>query len=182
MTDTTKKILPLVDLANRHPGLTEAVANSYLEAARICLDRHHNSPTEFRLKDESVESVAQIDWTLTDDRIRRAWANTDDATRDGAYAVALASTEMSRNLVAVSRAETKTGADYYVAPPGANNEDMEAWLRLEVSGTDLDDKQVGYRLNQKVAQADKGDSNLPAIAAVVGFKSSVIALRSVNKK
>lgn len=182
MVDSITKVLPLDDLAARHPGLTEAVANSYLEAARICLDRHHNSPAEFRLTDESIESITQVDWTLTDDREKRAWANTDDATRDGAYAVALASTELSRNLVAISRAETKTGADYYVAPPDADVEDMESWLRLEVSGTDLDEKQVGYRLNQKVTQASKGNSNLPALAAVVGFRASVISLRSVEKE
>lgn len=177
---TDERDLPLAELWTRHVGLTEAVASAYIEAARVCLDRHHESPKEFRLIDDSDESNANVLWDVTDDRVKRAWANTEDATRDGAYAMAIASAELSRDLVAVQRAETKTGADYYVAPRDAALDDMESLIRLEVSGTDLDQYQVGYRVTQKVAQAKKGDSNLPALAAVVGFKASVISLKSVD--
>lgn len=177
---TDEKDLPLADLSARHVGLTEPLSNAYIEAARVCLDRHHQSPQKFRLIDDALESTANVLWDTTDDRTKRAWANADDATRDGAYAMAIASAELSRAFVAVSRAETKTGADYYVAPVTANSDDMESWIRLEVSGTDLDEKQVGYRVTQKVAQAKKGNSNLPALAAVVGFRASMISLRSVD--
>jgi hypothetical protein len=172
--------LPLADLSSRHVGLTRAVAAAYIEAARVCLDRHHESPQEFRLVDDSEESTTNVSWDATDDRAKRAWANADDATRDGAYAMAIASVELTRKVVAVSRAETKTGADYYVAPIDSANEDMESWIRLEVSGTDLDEKHVGYRVTEKVAQAKKGNSNLPALAAVIGFKASLISLKSVG--
>jgi len=180
MQEIEQRVLPLDDLSDRHPGLTKALADAYHEAARVCLDRHHNPPTEFHLTDNDVSLHARVGWTATNDQTRRAWANAAEATRDGAYAMAIASTELSRNLVAVSRAETKTGADYYVAPAGTNDDDMESWLRLEVSGTDLDEKQVSYRLNQKVNQAEKGSSNLPALAAVVGFRASVISIKSVE--
>lgn len=33
--------LPLADMATRHTGLTEEVSSCYLQAARVCLDRHH---------------------------------------------------------------------------------------------------------------------------------------------
>lgn len=176
-----KKSLPLADLSARHVGLTDAVANAYVEAARVCLDRHHASPTEFRLLDNVDEMIANVEWISTGDREKSAWANTDDATRDGAYAVAIASAELSRNFVAVQRAETKTGADYDVGPVGSTANDMESLFRLEVSGTDLDEQQVGYRVTQKVNQAKAGKSNLPALAAVVGFKAAVIALKSVEE-
>jgi hypothetical protein len=172
--------LPLADLSARHLGLTEAVANAYIEAARVCLDRHHESPSDFRLIDDLEETITKVTWDATGDREKKAWANTDDATRDGAYAMALASTELSRSFVAVSRAETKTGADYYVAPVDVEIDDMESWIRLEVSGTDLDEQQVGYRVTQKVKQAKEGNSNLPALAAVVGFRAAVISLKSVD--
>lgn len=73
--------------------------------------------------------------------------------------------------MAVRRAETLTGSDWYVAPDGTDSNDLETCIRLEVSGikagTSVD---VQRRLREKVAQAARGQSNLPAIAAVVGFK------------
>jgi hypothetical protein len=38
------------------------------------------------------------------------------------------------------------------------------------------------RLNQKVVQAEKGDSDLPAIAAVVGFSAVKVLAADVEKK
>jgi hypothetical protein len=45
-------VLLLNDMAERHPGLTSAIAANYLEAARVCLDRHHKSPQQFALFDK----------------------------------------------------------------------------------------------------------------------------------
>ena len=61
--------------------------------------------------------------------------NADDATRDGAYSLSLAAIESTLNLVAISRAETRSGADYYVGAPDAVN--LEDAFRLQISGTDL---------------------------------------------
>jgi hypothetical protein len=156
-------------MAERHRALTLSVAGSYLEAARVCLDRHHTSPKEFTLENDRAESIAKVEWEVTDSRVQAAWANVDDATRDGAYAVALAATELLRGMVAVHRAETKTGADYYIAPIGEKLEDLENWWRLEVSGTHSDKSEVKRRLRIKLEQAKQGKSNLPALAAIVGF-------------
>lgn len=110
-----------------------------------------------------------------------AWANESDATRDGAYAVSLAAVEVREDLVAMRRAETLTGADYYVAASGSDPDDLEHSFRLEVSGTDSGDMGVvRQRLMQKQAQARAGRSNLPAIAAVVGFKAIVVAIARVE--
>ena len=82
-----------------------------------------------------------------------------------------------RGLVAVRRAETRTGADYYVGEPEAGLEDLEASFRLEISGTDEGNEScIISRLREKLTQASKGNSNLPAIASVVGFA----ALRIVS--
>jgi hypothetical protein len=43
-------ILPLDELADRHPGLTPAIAASDLEAASVCLSRHHQAPTDFEIQ------------------------------------------------------------------------------------------------------------------------------------
>jgi hypothetical protein len=174
-------ILPLENMAVRHPGLTSALAESYLEAARVCLDRHHKPPQQFQLTDEVSNTAIQVEWKSTDAQCQAAWANRDDATRDGAYACALAATELCKGFVAIRRAETKTGADYYIAPLGEDFEDLENWFRLEVSGTDQGTfAEVKRRLAIKIDQAKNGKSNLPAIAAVVGFKAQSIVIQTVE--
>ncbi|AFY50733.1 hypothetical protein Nos7524_5008 [Nostoc sp. PCC 7524] len=147
----------------------------------MCLDRHHISPKEFTLENDKVESIAKVDWDITDNRIRGAWANIDDATRDGAYAVAIAATELSRGLFAVRRAETRTGADYYIAPINEDLEDLENCFRLEVSGTHSDKSEVKKRLRIKIEQTKQGNSNLPALAAVIGFKVQLILIQTVDQ-
>jgi hypothetical protein len=128
------KSLRFSDLSTRHIGVSDGVSDSYSEAARVCLDRHHKSPVEFRLRDNSKDAVANALWVRADGRTINAWANRDDATEAGAYALALAAIEVMRGLVAVRRAETRTGADYYLGDPSITFEDLEAsfgWRYLE---------------------------------------------------
>jgi hypothetical protein len=173
--------LPLHNMEDRHPGLTREVAAAYIQAARVCLDRHHTSPTDFSLRKDSRSVLALVEWDATNQRTRMAWANEIDATELGAYAMVLAAIELSEGMVAVRRAETGTGADYYVGPPGTSGEDLESCYRLEVSGTDRGSDTIIYgRLLDKVEQATKGKSNLPAMAGVVGFLSKLIFLREVG--
>jgi hypothetical protein len=94
----------------------------------------------------------------------------------------LAAVELSDELFAVRRAETKTGADYYVAPAGASPEDLEDCIRLEVSGTDRGNlSDVAQRLKKKLEQAARGACNLPAMAGVVGFRARVILLSPLEE-
>jgi hypothetical protein len=173
----SKSKLRLEGLAKRHGGLTEPIADSYIEAARVCLDRHHESPIEFEIDNSGTKTEAITEWQQTDERIRRAWANEIDATEAGAYACTLAAVELSEGLVAVHRAETKTGADYYIAPAGTSPGDLEKCVRLEISGVDRGGPTaVAQRLRSKLEQAAAGESNLPAMAGVVGFRARVILL------
>ena len=169
-------------MEQRHRGLTKAIADLYTEAAGVCLDRHHRSPKNFDLDDRSgSESTVAVAWQKPDKRTRDAWANETDATEAGASACALAAIELSDDLVAVRRAETGTGADYYVAPSGASVDDLEDCLRLEVSGVDRGSKRiVRRRLGDKLNQAAKGKSNLPALAGVVGFKARLIVMAALE--
>lgn len=165
--------LPFHRLTERHPGVTRGVGEYYTEAARVCLDRHHSSPIQVRIDSQRGLIVSIAEWTPTDEQTRRAWANEIDATEAGAYALALAAVELAQGQVAVRRAETRTGADYYVAPIGAAKvQDLEDWYRLEVSGVDRgDENAIRGRLREKLQQALNGASNLPALAAVIGFRA-----------
>ena len=175
--------LPIHNLSARHPGLTDAVASYYTEAARVCLDRHHRSPVDFQIDNRPVGLSASADWEPTDERTKNAHANEIDATEAGAYACSLAAVELAMQMVAIHRAETATGADYYIGPVGSTAADLEASLRLEISGVDRGTPAtVAQRLDAKLEQAAAGRSNLPALAGVVGFRARVIVLRPVEHK
>jgi hypothetical protein len=174
--------LPLRDLHERHRALTVPIAGGYEEAASVCLQRHHTPPVDVTLADNGTRSSASVDWIPPDERTRDAWANETDATEAGAYACIIAGVEALRDLYAVRRAETGTGADYYIAPAGRGVDDLEDCLRLEVSGVDHgDEKEVLKRLSAKVRQARAGSSSLPAIAGVVGFGARLLAVQDVSE-
>lgn len=175
-------MLRLGALADRHPGLTKAIGEGYCEAAAVCLSRHHRPPTDLVVDYEDNTSEYSANWTEPDLRTKRAWANEIDATEAGAYAVSLAAVELTKGLVAVRRAETLTGADYYVAPVGINPDDLEECVRLEVSGLDKGNRAViQQRLKSKISQAAAGASNLPAIASVVGFRQRAVVIAKVDE-
>lgn len=167
----------------RHAGLTQPIAATYEEAASVCLDRHHLSPIELLLFDNGVASRAQISWAKPGARTVGAWANKTDTTEAGACACVIAAVEHLRGLLALRRADTGTGADYYVALPGACENDLENCLRLEVSGVDSgSEREIAKRVLAKIAQAARGDSNLPALAGVIGFRAKLLIVRDVRDK
>ena len=178
----TSTRLPLDDMAKRHTGLTPEIAAVYHQAACVCLDRHHTPPTEFNVQKGNRRDLrVRVEWAVTDERARNAWSNSIDATEAAAYAVALAATELMDGLVAIRRAETGTGADYYVGTAGTSADDLEACLRLEVSGVDKGPVSVvAQRLREKLDQTRYGNSNLPAMAGVVGFKAKLVMLEHVG--
>jgi hypothetical protein len=82
--------------------------------------------------------------------------------------------------VAVLRAHTRSGADYFIAPQGTPRGDVENATRLEISGVDKGDgKAVRARLLQKMDQARRGESDRPAMAAVIGFKAATVMYEQV---
>lgn len=178
---TTTQTLMLEGLDERHPGLTKSIAGSYCEAARVCLDRHHISPVVFDIHRAQGQHKAETAWEAAGERIRLAWANTTDTTEAGAYCVALAAVEVTVGLVAVSRAEVLSGADYYLGESKEQVEDLEKSRRLEVSGVDQGGlTALRARLAQKVRQSRDGESNLPALAAVVGFSATTVLTEDVD--
>jgi hypothetical protein len=109
-----------------------------------------------------------------------AWANATDATEAGACGCVIAGIELLRGYFAVRRAQTGTGADYYIGPPGSGKTDLEDCLRLEVSGVGAGDSQeVRSRLARKVQQARDGNSSLPALAGIIGFSARLLMVEDV---
>jgi hypothetical protein len=191
MTMSRKNGGPIVDelptlesLHERHFGFHQVVCHSFAQAARVCLARHHVPPTDFDIENRGTEETAarRLEWNLPDARERATWNNRDDATRDGAYSIAIAVVEAELELFAVSRAETRTGADYLLGQQmEGESDDLEAAYRLEVAGDDRGELPgIRSRLKRKVQQAKDGDSDLPALACVVGFAARTVMLEMVG--
>ena len=177
MTATT---LPLENAHERHYALPLEVAACYHQAARVCLDRHHTSPVEFRIEDDTGSVPVEVKWDTTDARSRAAWANRDDATRDGGYLCVIAAAEVRDDLYAIRRVQVGGRADYYVGPRDTLPDDMESCFRLEISGIDSGYRTaVIRRLGIKVAQVS-GGGTFPAMAGVIGFAAGLIVLRWVD--
>lgn len=174
--------LNLEDMHERHRALTPPIAGSYQEAAGVCFSRHHTPPVQVALEDNGIKSTKEVTWSVPNTRVLDAWANKTDATEAGAYGCVIAGVEELRGLVAVRRAETGTGADYYVGFPGAGVTDLEDCIRLEVSGVDAGDyREVEKRILLKIRQAREGNSSLPALAGVIGFLSKILVIRDVQE-
>ncbi|MDM0030075.1 hypothetical protein [Variovorax saccharolyticus] len=167
------KQLRFEDLAERH-DIDPHQLQGYANAAKVRLETHHTPPVDFEVTSNGTTVVYEVKWAPVDERLRRSYNNADDAKRDGAYVMAFAAVEDLEGMVSVARAETKTGADYYVAPIGTRSDDLENACRLEVSGTDGSIVEARQRLRQKQAQTRRGAGVEPAIAAVVGFKTKLI--------
>jgi hypothetical protein len=175
--------LPLIDLDQRHPGITKSIGDTYCEAASVCLARHHQPPIHIEIKHAPNAATCSAEWHEPDARVKGAWANEIDATEFGAYGVSLAALELASGLVAVRRAETRTGADYYLAPAGSEVSDLETCLRLEVSGVDAGDPAaINERVRKKLGQLSKGSKNTPGLAAVVGFRERVVVIEEQTAK
>jgi hypothetical protein len=58
-------------MSDRHPELTQPLAASYNESARVCLDRHHTSPTEFNVQNGTKRMQATVEWETIDERAQR---------------------------------------------------------------------------------------------------------------
>lgn len=174
--------LTFENLCERHPGISPGISAGFDEATQVCLDRHHASPVTFEINRGSSRIEVDLYWLPAQLRLRRAWGNDIDATEAAACAIVLAAIEVSDNLVALGRAETRTGADYYLGRAGGSEDltDFECCFRLEVSGVDKGDlATVKARLREKVRQAACGKSNIPAIASVVGLLQKIVLIEDV---
>lgn len=183
MPSAAKRKLRIDSLHERHTGLTPSLSGTFFETASVCLSRHHDSPVDMQVVCNGVTSTQSLEFPKPDARVLNAWANDVDTTESGAYGVSLAAVEAEEKLVAIRRAETLTGADWYVAPIGTTTADLENCFRLEVSGIDAGGRSVvEARLRQKIEQTRRGASNLPAIASVVGFREKTVVIQKVSEE
>jgi hypothetical protein len=135
-------------LHERHPGLTPALGDTFAEAARVSLSRHHESPVFLEIRFHDAQERRGLLFDQPEERTKNAHANLTDATSWGAYGISLAVLDAVAGLV---------GSDWYVAPADAPDDDLEATLRLEVGGVGPGTVADVLRyLKSKVEQAGPG--------------------------
>ncbi|MCY1042698.1 hypothetical protein OV208_15340 [Corallococcus sp. bb12-1] len=178
--DVAGSLPPLDSLHERHSGVTPIVCAYFGEAARCMLSMHHVSPCLLSIRNNQSKKKRTISWSAVSEKDRYAHANLDDATRDGAYIVAVAVVEAELGLFTVERATTRTGCDFY-ASPHQDPDDLEEAYRLEVSGTNLgNESDVRTRLKEKIEQTRRAGAILPAVACVVGFEARTVMIEKAE--
>jgi hypothetical protein len=110
--------LKLDRLHDRHPGLTQALGESYTEAACVCWSRHHAPPVTVSLRHDKGDEHRIVNFAVPDARARDAYANEIDTTEMGAYGVSLAAVEDVEGLVAMSGPKRSQGR-IGTSPPSA---------------------------------------------------------------
>lgn len=192
-TEETSKRVPLgqslpdlYELHLRHFGITPDLCRSYAEAVRVCLSRHHEPPVELEITSDvqswsRLMSRREVWWSPPNHSMRRAWANLNDTTRDAACLLSMAVVEAEYGMVVIARADTGSGADYYIGYPEDLN-DLESAFRLEVSGIDRGGElEIRSRLRRKVLQVRNGQVDSLALVSVVGFAAKRVAISEVDQ-
>ena len=173
--------ISLAGLNKWHPCITPALAEVMFEAARVCLDRHHAPPLDFDVRADGQWETVHLNWPPSNSRLRRAWGNQNESIEWGAVAVALAYVGQIAGLLAVRRAQHGSGADYFVTPEDADLHDLEARIRLEVSGMERGElADLNRRLAQKLEQLRRGRPQGPGFAVVVGFSAKTLCVASLG--
>ena len=177
MPNPKEAALPIHDMASRHPGLTTGIASSLNEAARVCLSRHHDSPTGVDIHHGGDESTVSVDWQPPTTGEQRAFADSTRTTELGAEACALAAVELTTGLIAVERSRRGTGADYLVGDSEPDTDDAENLTRLEIAGRDsISPASLERLLDDKTRQVVEGHDDRPGFAAVVGFNPCAVRI------
>lgn len=164
--DSMAKPLELKSIVTTMPGLTRAKAAAFVEAASVCLwERSHRDKTVLHVQGQ-FEVQYDMGWEHPTEQTRRTYADPQEATEEGATAVAIAVVVDSTEYVVVERAMKSGGFDYWLG-----YEPAVLAARLEISGIrDGTASSIKARMKQKLEQmSPSDDSGFPGYAVVVEF-------------
>lgn len=135
----------------RMPGLTAAKAAALCEAATVCLDdQGHESGVRLDVHGSTATAYALVHHE-PDDSQRRTYADDEEATEEGATAIAVAVVLDITEYLVVERAAKGGGFDYWL---GSEIGDFQA--RLEMSGIRHGSVQeIRGRLRRKQRRRDR---------------------------
>lgn len=151
------------------PALTPASGERLTEAASQCLESHgHALRVSLEVVGHHTETFL-LERMPVDDVIQRTFSDPEEATEEGACAIAILLVRELTGWSVVRRARRGTGFDYYLGSDAS----LDFQARLEVSGIlQGTEAQIEARRQQKRIQTMKSDStlgHLTAYAVVVEF-------------
>jgi hypothetical protein len=164
--------LVLASIAKGHPGLTLEKAAALVQAAAVCLHENgHRSGVALKVV-ASPPSAHALEFDAPTAKAKRAHDDLQEATEDGAMAVAIAVvTRVTKHRV-VLRSRKGTGFDWWLGPRAGVFE-----ARLEVSGILHGPGEVNGRVKDKLKQMTPTDAGgLPGYAAVIEFGTPQAAI------
>lgn len=175
--DAAIQPLDLAHVAECMPGLLPEYAVALAYAAAVCLEEEgHAVGVQLAVSEEGdPQRRFTLSWPAATDPARRTWADADEATEQGACAVAAVLVKAMADLLVVHRSRRGTGFDYWVGSPGQLEPLFQQKARLEVSGIRhaLDDAHVRARERQKVGQVLGMETAefrpIPRIVVIVDF-------------
>ena len=145
------EVLNLTDLKQGSIGITQAVGESFAEAAAVCLEKQgHLSGISMKV-DGSFNEVCQVVWEKTTEQMKRCHADLQYATELGAYGIAALLVVMLTDFRIVRRSCKGTGFDYWLGNENNTGTLFQNKCRLEVSGI------------------LKGNKNIPEMLFIVEF-------------
>ena len=115
------------------------------------------------------ETSFALDWPATTDQLRREWADPQEATENGAVAVAILLADIMTEYYVIERSYKSTGIDYWL---GKKDEFfLQKAARLEASGIRNGERHsVDARVKAKLKQSEQSKSTgLPVVVVVVEF-------------
>ena len=180
-------ILNLNSLFSGRPGLTPSEGGHLAECAVVCYDNcEYRALPDLQTVGRHNQPFTLIGPPVTN-RMRRTYADLQEATEYGACGIAVLLMEASEGLTICERASKGSGGfDYYLTPLSAEQElDTDNFLgtataALEVSGIlegNIVDLQ--YRLNEKRRQLQERPQLLPVYIVVVGFSTSTARMETL---
>jgi hypothetical protein len=145
-------------------------------AAAVCLEeRGHQTGIPIHVTvDGSTVQRLPLYWPAASPEAQRSWADPDEATEQGACAIAALLVDTLTDLTILERSRTHSGFDYWLGPRNHPTPLFQDKTRLEVSGIrHAEEDRVRARERQKFAQITRNESSqtrrLPCIVVIVEF-------------
>lgn len=165
-----------LEMLGKKVRLSSARCEVFVEACKVCLeDQKHQPGVALRVDGFSPCTFNLIWQSPLPAKTVNSWDDPEEATENGACAIAFLVVLEISHLSVIRRARKRTGFDYWLAPK--DDELLKESARLEISGIRKGTvTTIEYRVQQKKKQTQQSDhqlADLPAYIVIVEFSNPV---------
>jgi hypothetical protein len=139
------------------------------QAAMVCLDHQGHGPGVGLAVDGTFTARFSLSWSdAVTQAMRRFWNDLEEATQQGAYAIAIVLLHALTGFTVIERSRKGTGFDWWL---GTEDNLFQGKARLEVSGIlQGSHRRIKSRIKSRIMQTQRSDAlGLPAYVVVVEF-------------